>query len=193
MSGFGLRPASTSTVSTTRNIAVTTRRRNWLKRSAVAVCVAALMGCSDRPNVFTQTLDERERRLTEERARLETTADAVARTRIQIRIADLRVSFIRDAADSGDMEGVDESIGEYRAAILDAWKTIIQSGRNAHHDARGYMDLEIALRQHVRQLGDIGSSLTFDRREPLERLIAEISEIRGEILSLLFPADTAVS
>jgi hypothetical protein len=70
---------------------------------------------------------------------------------------------------------------------------MIQSGRDARRDARGYMDLEIALRQHIRQFGDIGSVLPFERRETLERLIDEVSEIRGELPDLLFPTDPRIS
>jgi hypothetical protein len=151
-----------------------------------------LIGCSARPNVFTESLDERLRRLNEERAGLEVTTNPVTRTRIQIRISDLLVSFVGDAVDVGDVELIDERVSEYRATIIDARDTMVNSGRNAVNDATGYRELEIALRQHIRQVDDIGAQLNFERREPLDLLINEISEIREEILNMLFPDQDAI-
>ncbi len=151
---------------------------NNLRPVVAGLLILGLIGCSSRPNVFTEPLDERLRRINEERARLETTTNPVTRTRIQIRISDLLISFVGDAVDVGDVELIEERIGEYRTVVFAARDTMVNSGRNALNDASGYRDLEIALRQHARQLGDIGSQLTFEPRQPLDRLIEEISEVR---------------
>jgi hypothetical protein len=99
---------------------------------------------------------------------------------------------VGDAVDVGDVELIDERIGEYRATIIDARDTMVNSGRNAVNDASGYRELEIALRQHIRQVDDIGAQLNFERRDPLDLLINEISEIREEILDMLFPDQDAI-
>ena len=164
---------------------------NNLRPVVAGLLILGLIGCSSRPNVFTEPLDERVRRINEERARLGTTTNPVTRTRIQIRISDLLISFVGDAVDVGDVELIDERIGEYRAVVLAARDTMVNSGRNALNDASGYRDLEIALRQHARQLGDIGSQLPFEPRQPLDRLIDEISEVREEMLDILFPEPSA--
>ncbi len=164
---------------------------NNLRPLVAGLLILGLIGCSSRPNVFTEPLDERIRRMNEERARLATTTNPVTRTRIQIRISDLLISFVGDAVDVGDVELIEERIGEYRTVVLAARDTMVNSGRNALNDASGYRDLEIALRQHARQLGDIGSQLTFEPRQPLDRLIEEISEVRGEMLDILFPEPSA--
>ena len=167
--------------------------RSYLLRAFVSgILLLGLIGCSARPNVFTESLDERLRRLNEERAALEVTTNPVTRTRIQIRISDLLISFVGDAVDVGDVELMDERVGEYRATIIDARNTMVNSGRNAVNDATGYRELEIALRQHIRQVDDIGAQLNFERREALDLLINEISEIREEILDMLFPEQDAI-
>lgn len=160
----------------------------WL---AIGACLCTVVSCSSRPNVFTEDRDERVRRLAQERGRLEATTDPVGRTRIQIRISDLLISFLGDAADTSDVELIDESIGEYRTTIIDARNTMVNSGRNALEDSGGYRDLEIALRQHLRQLDDIASVLSLDGRQAMNRLIDEMSAIRDEMLDLLFPEENA--
>ena len=164
---------------------------NNLRPVVAGLLILGLIGCSNRPNVFTEPLDERMRRINEERVRLETTTNPVNRTRIQIRICDLLISFVGDAVDVGDVELIEERIGEYRTVVFAARDTMVNSGRNALNDASGYRDLEIALRQHARQLRDIGSQLTFEPRQPLDRLIEEISEVREEMLDILFPEPSA--
>lgn len=155
---------------------------------ALTLVLLSLASCSGRPNVFTESRDERLRRLDEERARLDRTTDAVGRTRAQIRISDLLVSLMGDAVGDNDMERVEERVRQYRESITDARDTMMNSGRNAESNAAGFRDLEIALRQHVRQLEDIGMGLTFQFREPFETLIDEVTMIRDELLGALFPA-----
>ena len=166
--------------------------RLLVKAFFAGIVLLGLIGCSSRPNVFTESLDERLRRLNEERTRLETTTNPVARTRVQIRISDLLISFVGDAVDLGDVELIDERVREYTETIVDARDTMVNSGRNAVNDASGYRELEIALRQHIRQVGDIGAQLNFERRQVLDQLITQISDIREEMLDMLFPEQDAI-
>ena len=169
-----------------------TNSSHLVKAFFAGIVLLGLIGCSSRPNVFTESLDERLRRLNEERTRLEITTNPVARTRIQIRISDLLISFVGDAVDLGDVELIDERVREYTETIVDARDTMVNSGRNAVNDASGYRELEIALRQHIRQVGDIGAQLNFERRQVLDQLITQISDIREEMLDMLFPEQDAI-
>lgn len=113
------------------------------------------------------------------------------RTRVQIRISDLLISLMGDAVDDQDIERLGLRVDEYREAILDARDSMFESGREAADNAAGFQDLEIALRQHARQLEDIASQLTFDSRGPIDDLIEEVSEIRSSLLDALFPGQSA--
>lgn len=180
---------SSSAVSSSRGSAT---RRGATRIFRVQVCgllalAMGFSGCSRRPNVFDESRDSRLLRLEEERADLARTDDAVDRTRIQIRISDLMISFMGDAATDGDMERIEARLTEYRSAIVDARNTMMGSGRDPTRDVAGYRDLEIALRQQIRRLDDIGTSLTLAFREPIEGLIVEMTEIRNELLDALFP------
>ena len=153
----------------------------------LCLTVVGLAACSGRANIFSESRDERLRRLDDERARLARTTGPVDRTRVQIRISDLLVSLIGDAVGDGDIERLDQRMMEYRNTVTDARDTILNSGRNAEANSAGFRDLEIVLRQHDRQLTDIGQQLTFQFREPLIQLIDDVSEMRDELLGALFP------
>ena len=91
------------------------------------------------------------------------------------------------------MEAMQKYIGEYLVAIEDAHQTMMKTGRDAHRKPGGFKDLEIALRRHVRQLVDIGKSLTYDEREPLEKAKEEAIDIRDDLLKALFGEQNAPS
>ena len=155
----------------------------------MVLCLALLAAasCSGRVNIFSESRDERLRRLDQERARLARSTGPIDRTRTQIEISNLLVSMMDDAIDDGDIERLDQRLTEYRSTVIDARNTIMDSGRNAAQNSAGFRELEIALRQHVRQLGDIGTQLTFQFRQPITELMDEVSGIRDELLAALFP------
>jgi hypothetical protein len=151
--------------------------------------LALLVGvaCSSRPNVFNEPRDARLIRLDREQTDLAGETNPVERTRIQIRISDLMISFMGDAVTDGDVDLVASRAREYRSAIIDARNTMMASGRDPTRSVAGYRDLEIALRQQIRQLDDIGARLALASREPIDMLIVEMTEIRNELLHALFP------
>lgn len=161
--------------------------RRPLRVLASVLLLLSLAACSGRPNIFTQPRDERLRRYDQERARLGRATGPVDRTRIQARISELVISFMGDAIGENDFERLERRTAEYGELIREARNTIMNSGRDASRRPDGFQELEIALRQQVRQLDDIGGLLTFEYRQPIERLITEAMEIRDELISVLFP------
>jgi hypothetical protein len=158
----------------------------------LCLTLGGLAACSGRSNVFSESRDERLRRLDDERARLARTTGPVNRTRVQILISDLLVSLMGDAVGDGDIERLDERMMEYRSTVTNALDTMLNSGRNAENNSSGFRDLEIALRQHDRQLRDIGQQLTFQFREPMDQLIDDVAQMRDELLGALFPGRNPV-
>ena len=132
-------------------------------------------------------------RLQKERSNLARQTDPVGRTKTQIKIAEALLSLVSDAVQAGDMESMQKYIAEYVATIKDAHQTMMTTGRDAHRKPGGFKDLEIALRRHVRQLADIGKSLTYDEREPLEKAKAEAIDIRDDLLKAFFGEQNAPS
>jgi hypothetical protein len=91
-----------------------------------------------------------------------------------------------DAVRTGDMEDMQQRLDDYVAAIQDAHKTMVKTGRDAHKKPGGFRDLEIALRRHVNRLKDIGDALTFEERDPVQKARDEAARIREELLKALF-------
>ena len=171
------------------------RKTNLSRLGLLILClvVLSLAACSARRNVFSEPRAERLRRFDRELTQLQRTNDPVGRTKIYIRISELRISFVGDAVGMGDFEMMEEHLEGYRTNIKDARDTMMNSGRDASRRSGGFRELEIALRQHMRQLDDIGDRLNFQYREPVDKAITEVSEVRDELLRVLFPDGNATS
>ena len=150
--------------------------------------------CAARESFHLVPQDKRLERLESERAKLARQQnDPVGRTKTQIKIADILLTLVSDAARASDLNVLHARLDEYLSAIRDARQTMMKTGRNAHQKPGGFKDLEIALRQQVRQLEDIGAGLTFDQRDPVSKARDEALGIRDEMLKALFGSDNAPS
>jgi hypothetical protein len=166
-----------------------------INRSVVLLLLFTLNACAAARSSYLQTdYDKRLERLKNEQQKLvrqTSQTDPVGRTKTQIKIAEILLTLVSDAVQSGEPVVMERRLGEYTAAIQDAHQTMMKTGRDAHRKPGGFKDLEIALRRHVRQLEDIGKGLSFDEREPVEKAIEQAADIRDNLLKALFGEQNA--
>ena len=153
--------------------------------------VVVLSSCAVRTASLQGQVDKRLERLDRERARLKVVADPVDRTKSDIAISEILLSLASDAIRSGEPEVLEKRLAEYVDTIQDAHQAMMKTGRDAHRKPKGFKDLEIALRHQIRMLDDIGKSLTFDQRMPVDRAKQEASDIRDDLLKALFGEQNA--
>jgi len=155
--------------------------------------VVVLSSCAVRTASLQGQVDKRLERLDRERARLKAVIDPVERTKSDIAISEILLSLASDAVRSGEPEVLEKRLAEYVDTIQDAHQAMMKTGRDAHRKPKGFKDLEIALRHQIRMLEDIGKSLTFDQRTPVDRAKQEASDIRDDLLKALFGEQNAPS
>lgn len=124
--------------------------------------------------------------LQKEQTKLKTQGDPVAQTKTRIKIASVLLSLVADAVKNGNTVEMDKRLSEYVSTIEGAHKTMVETGRDARRKAGGFKELEIALRQQVNQLKDLGGTLTLDERGPIEKARERAAAIRDELLKSLF-------
>jgi hypothetical protein len=165
----------------------------FLNRSLGLLLLLSLSSCVAVRSSFVQNdYDKRLERLQKEREKLaRQQTDPVGRTKTQIKISEILLTFISDAVQSGEPEVMEKRLTEYLSAIQDAHETMMKTGRDAHRRPGGFKDLEIALRRQVRQLEDIGRGLTFDQRDPVDRARQQAADIRDNLLRALFGEQNA--
>ncbi len=162
--------------------------------SLILLLVFSISSCAVvRTTPLRAQFDKRLQQLEREKDKLRRQSDPVDRTKTQIKISDLLLSLVSDAIRVNDFEMMEARLDDYVSAIQDAHQTMVKTGRDAHQKSKGFKELEIALRQQVRQLEDIARGLAFDQRDPVEKAKEEAANIRDELLKALFGEQNAPS
>jgi hypothetical protein len=107
---------------------------------------------------------------------------------LEIKLARLKLFRAKDTRGKGGVEESLKLLQAYRAHIENAWNLLQKSGRVAHKKPQGFKELDIELREDGRYLEDLKRSFSLADREPIEKIIADVERIRGEVLKALFPA-----
>jgi hypothetical protein len=129
--------------------------------------------------------------LTQEREKLKRQTNPVDRTKTQIKISEFLLTLVGDAISAGDYERMQSLLDEYTDVVQDAHQTMVKTGRDAHSKPGGFKDLEIALRRQLRQLDDLGGSLSFDERDPVSKARGDVANIRDALLKALLGGQNA--
>jgi len=124
--------------------------------------------------------------LQKERTNLARTNNPVERTKINIKISDLLITLMTDAARAGDDKLVEQHIAEYANTIQDAHLTMLKTGKDAHKHPDGFKDLEISLRKQQRLLTDAGKLMDYEQRESLEKVRKLASDIDDQLVRVMF-------
>ncbi len=164
-----------------------------IERFLLMLVVLSLTSCAIRTASLQAKYDKRLERLERERNKLKSATDPVDRAKTDINIAEILLSLASDAVRTGEPEVLEKRLSEYRDTIQDAHQTMVKTGRDAHRKPKGFKDLEIALRRQIRMLDDIGKSVSFDQRDPVDRAKKEASDIRDDLLKALFGEQNAPS
>lgn len=161
-----------------------------MKSSIPALLVLLLTSCAFHSFALQQP-DRRILDLQREQDKLKRTTDAVDRAKCDIKISEILLSFTSDAVRNGDMETMQQRLSEYTAAIQDAHENLTKTGRDARKKPHGFKELEISLRKQINQLKDMGSALTVDQRDPVDKARSEATRIRDDLLKALFGSQNA--
>ena len=164
-----------------------------IQRLLLMLIVVAVSSCAIRTASLQGQYDKRLERLQRERDKLNRLTDPVDRAKTDITISEILLSLAGDAVKTGEPEVLEKRLGEYADTIRDAHQTMVKTGRDAHRKPAGFKDLEIALRRQIRKLDELGHSVTFDQRDPVDRAKQQASDIRDDLLKALFGEQNAPS
>jgi len=130
-----------------------------------------------------------EEQLRKERSNLTRTTDPVSRTKIEIRISDLLITLMSDAARSGDDKKAEQYLNDYSNTISDAHLTIMNTGKDAHKHPEGFKDLEISLRKQQSRLSDAGKLMDVDSRDAVDKVRKQASDISDQLVKTMLLKD----
>jgi hypothetical protein len=111
----------------------------------------------------------------------------VRKAKDEIKLANLKLAQVKEAYAQGHMEEGVKLLGALTDALKASWKILQDSGRTASKQPEGFKELEIALREDVRVLQDLGRTVTYLDRPPLEKVAQDLEQMRSEVIHAQFP------
>ena len=119
--------------------------------------------------------------------RIQREQNPVKKAKDEIKLASLKLTQVRDAYSQDHVEAGAKLLATFVGTMKTSWKVLQDSGRKASKQPEGFRELEIALREDVRTLQDLGRTVNYFDRAPLENAAQELEKMRGEVLHALFP------
>ena len=127
--------------------------------------------------------------LKKERNNLEHTSDPVLRTKTGIKISELLITLLMDAARAGDDNLVGTRLTDYSATIQNAQQTIMSTGNDPHKHPAGFKELEIAMRKQQNLLRDLNRLVDFERRDDVDKARKLASDISDQLVKVMLLKD----
>jgi hypothetical protein len=119
--------------------------------------------------------------------RIQSEQNPVKKAKEEIKLSSFKLARVQDDYSQGRVEEGEKILGAFIAEMKSSWKTLQDSGRIAAKQPQGFRELEISLREDVRALQDLGRTVGYFDRAPLENAAQELEQMRGEVLRALFP------
>ncbi len=121
--------------------------------------------------------------------RIQSEQNPVKKAKDEIKLAQLKLAQVQTAYSQGHADTGATLVGAMVDALKASWKFLQESGRKASKHPDGFRDLDIALRENVRRLQDLGRTVSYFDRAPLNNAVQQLDQEREEVLHELFPGD----
>ncbi len=121
--------------------------------------------------------------------RIQSEQNPVKKAKDEIKLAQLKLAEIQDAYSKGHIEAGAKLVGTLVDELKSSWKFLRDSGRQASKQPQGFRELDISLRENVRSLQDLGRTVSYFDRAPLDNAAKELDQMRDEVIHALFPEE----
>ncbi len=156
----------------------------WKLRIATAVALGGVFVWAPGADPLAARHADSEADLT---ARIERESSPVRKAKYEIRLGRVRLLEAVAACEKDQHENCQHFLDGYVEAMKTSWQTLKDSGRPAEKKPQGFKELDIALREDGRIMGDLRRRIPFQDREMVEKAEREAEQIRSEVLEALFP------
>ncbi len=119
--------------------------------------------------------------------RIQSEKNPVKKAKDEIKLAQLKLAEVQDAYSQGHIDAGVRLLSALVDAMKSSWKFLQESGRKASKHPEGFRELDIALRENVRALQDLGRTVSYFDRAPVTHAAQQLEQEREEVLHALFP------
>lgn len=119
-------------------------------------------------------------------ARLEREKKPAERARIVAKLAALQLEEVSAAYHEGRYEPGAALLGKLLDGIEEADRGLLTLPVDPRRKSKGFKELEIQVRETIRQLRDVAGTVSFSNRQPIEAGIARLEKVQDSLLNALF-------
>lgn len=120
-------------------------------------------------------------------ARFDRETDSVRKAKILVRLGDAQFEKARRAGKEDDNNTVDLTLERYRDNVRAALEALKKQHPDAEKHSNGYRQLEIHLRNGIREVEDSMIAAPAPYKPPLEIVRQDLIAMDEELIKLLFP------
>lgn len=150
----------------------------------VVILVAALLALCAR---FQAGVDAQDTRAKDE-AQYQSETDPIQRAKLLGKLGHLEVSEARANLKAGDDEKSLAVLEHYRDEVRKTVDALSATEINAERHPAGFKELQISLRQTVRQVDDLIVMVPYDKRPWFQAARADLLASQNSLISALFPS-----
>jgi hypothetical protein len=126
-------------------------------------------------------------RLAELHAQFEHEIDPVRKAKLMPKLEVAEFVALRKLAEAGDYPKALVMLGDIRDQIRDTAKALDERGVDAEKKPAGFKELQIAVREAVRDINDVVFSIPEDWQRPFHDIRQELDQINKHLILELFP------
>jgi hypothetical protein len=156
-----------------------------LHKGIVALCGATLLACSLPASVARE-----KEKLADLQARFDKESNPVHKAKLLTRLSAAQFDETRRLEKAGDFSGVGLLWEKFRDNARITLGGLKKQVRDAERHVGGYRELEIGLREGIREIDQTMLLAPPEYRPPLEIVRGDLSTMDDEVLRLLFPRRT---
>ena len=119
--------------------------------------------------------------------RIQKERNPVKKAKLEVRLANLKLKAAISAYDGQKLGQGSRLLKGYVNDVEEAWRTLKATGRDPTKKPQGYRNLEISLREDMRDLSEASRRAYYANRGPIDQVRSRVDSIHAKVLSALFP------
>ena len=125
--------------------------------------------------------------LAELQAKFDRENNSIKKTKLLLKLGDAEFEESRRAGKAGDNNTVDATMEKYRDNVRAALEALKKQHPNAEKHSNGYRQLEMHVKQGIREVEDSMLAATPPYKPPLQLVRRDLVAMDDELIQLLFP------
>lgn len=150
---------------------------------SLALAFQAAATAQQKPQLSPGTQKE----LAEGKARYDGANDPIARAKALEKLGRAEIKASREMISAGDFEAALQYVKDYNDQAHERHDALQKTGVNAEKHSNGFRQLQISVRECIRDVREIAEQVPYAQRQPFEAQQQSLEDLNQQLILELFP------